>query len=211
MKKYHDISVPLDPKLPVWPGGPQIEIYRTSNIEKDGWTVSEMKLDLHSGTHIDAPLHIVPNGKTTVEIPLDKLIGVCEVVEFFGKSVITADDLNRLNLEKDVQKLLLKTDNSKMWDNPHHTFYEDFCALSADGAQWIVDNKIHLVGIDYLSIQRFYDSPDTHVILLENEVVILETLDLRAIKAGKYKLICMPLKVNGVEGVSARAVLETLA
>lgn len=87
-------------------------------------------------------------------------------------------------------------------------FHENYCALTNDAAEWIVEKKIHLVGIDYLSIQLFHDSKDTHVTLLSKEVVILEGLDLRNVEPGEYKLICLPLKINGVEGTVARAVLE---
>ena len=208
MPQLYDISVPLQAGLPTWPESHGIHISRLMTLEEGGWTISRLDVDVHSGTHIDAPLHIVPGGKTTCDIPLEKLVGPCFVAEFFDCKVITAEDLERASLPRDVKKLLLKTDNSRLWDDPRHPFYEDFCALSADGAQWVVERGIHLVGIDYLSIQRFHDSPQTHVILLENEVVILETLDLRAVPQGTYELWCLPLKVVGVEGIPARAVLR---
>ena len=97
-----------------------------------------------------------------------------------------------------------------MWDKKEYTFEEDYCALNAEGAQYLVDKGIELVGIDYLSIQRFKDPIDTHVILLKNEVVILETIDLRSVEAGIYRLICLPLKIEGIEGCPVRAVLETV-
>ena len=100
----------------------------------------------HTGTHIDAPLHFVDGGKTTIEIPLEKLIGPCQVVDFQGKTSITAADLAALHLPQGTQKLLFKTDNSRLWADPTHPFFEDFCALTADAAQWVVDNGIHLVG-----------------------------------------------------------------
>jgi len=191
MKKIIDITVPLSSRLPVWTDSHGVNISRLMEIEKDGWTVSRLDIDVHSGTHIDAPLHIVPNGKTTNEIPLEKLIGNCI-------------------LPKDTKRLLCKTDNSRHWGNIHHEFRTDFCSLTADAAQWVVDNKIELVGIDYHSIQLYHDPPDTHQILLENEVVILETLNLLDVEPGEYRLICLPLKVEGVEGISVRAVLEKI-
>ena len=208
MKKIIDISVPLSPSLPVWTDSHGVNISRLAEIEKDGWTVSRLDIDVHSGTHIDAPLHIVPNGKTTNEIPLEKLIGKCIVADLRGLKKITAADLENLDLPKDTKRLLCKTDNSRHWVNFNHEFRTDFCSLTADAAQWVVDHKIDLVGIDYHSIQLYHDPPDTHQILLENEVVILETLNLLEVEPGEYRLICLPLKVIGVEGISVRAVLE---
>ena len=209
MKKIFDISVPLSPELPVWPGDQKIEITHQYKIEKKGdANLTSIKLSSHTGTHIDAPLHFVENGKTTLDIPLEKLIGKCLVTDAQGLQKITADDLNKMDIPKKTNKLLLKTDNSLLWKNPKHPFKKDYCALTADAAQWVVDHNIHLVGIDYASIQLFTDPADTHVILLSNEVVIVENLDLRFVKPGEYRLVCLPLKIEAVEGTLARAILE---
>ncbi|RMH10976.1 MAG: cyclase family protein [Gammaproteobacteria bacterium] len=207
--KIIDISVPLSSKLPVWPGEAAPKIRQTASMKKgDPCNVTFLEIGSHTGTHIDAPLHFVDDAGTTNEIPLEKLIGPCQVVDMRGKSRITAADLEALSLPEATEKILFKTDNSKLWDNPRHPFHEDFCALTADAAQWVVDHGIHLVGIDYLSIQLYHDSFDTHVILLSNEVVIVEGLDLRKVEPGNYRLICLPLKIEGVEGTLARAILE---
>jgi len=210
MPKYIDISVSLDAQLPVWPDSHGVNISPLMTYEKDGWNVSRFDIDVHSGTHIDAPLHIIPDGITTNEISLEKLIGDCVIADLRGLKKITAKNLDTLNLPKNTKKLLCKTDNSQHWKDPFHAFREDFCALTADAAQWVVDQGIHLVGIDYHSIQLFHDPPDTHQILLENEVVILETLNLLDVEPGVYRLFCLPTKVNGVEGISARVVLEVI-
>jgi arylformamidase len=204
-----DISVPVNPKLPVWPGEAQPVItHKLRMSEGADANVTHLAVGSHTGTHIDAPLHFVDGGKTTLEIPLDKLIGLCQVVDLQGKTSITAADLEALRLPEGIQKILFKTDNSRLWADPTHPFFEDFCALTADAAQWVVDHGVHLVGIDYLSIQLYHDSFETHVILLSNETVIVEGLDLRHVEPGAYRLICLPLKVAGVEGTLARAVLE---
>lgn len=206
-----DISVPVHPLLPVWPGEPQPRIEHKMKISEGAdANVTHVAFGSHTGTHIDAPLHFVDGGKTTIEIPLEKLVGTCQVVDCRGKSKITAADLDSLELMPGVLKVLFKTDNSQLWDDFGHPFYEDFCALTADAAQWVVDRGIHLVGIDYLSIQLYHDSFETHVILLSAETVIVETLDLRQVEPGIYRLVCLPLKTAGVEGTPARAVLEKL-
>ena len=211
MRKLIDISVTLHPRMPVWTGSPGVDIQSIQSIEKgDIANVSQLRLDIHSGTHIDAPLHFVDKGKTTADIPLEILVGECLVVDLRGKSQITASDLEALSIPSDVKRLLLKTDNSAHWADPLHQFDQDFCALTADAAQWVVDHGIQLIGIDYHSIQLFHDPPDTHLILLRKEVVILEGLDLRSVDTGTYRLICLPIKIHGVEGASARAILEQI-
>jgi arylformamidase len=195
--------------LPVWPTNRPLSITQVEKIKNGSVAnVTRMETGSHTGTHIDAPLHFVDDAKTTLEIPLEKMVGSCQVVDCQGKTKITAADLAGLPLMPGIEKLLFKTDNSRLWDDLSHPFYENFCALTADAAQWVVDKGIHLVGIDYLSIQLYHDGPETHVILLSNEVVILEGLDLRHVEPGLYRLICLPLKVKGVEGTLARAVLE---
>jgi arylformamidase len=212
MSRFIDISVLLHPDLPTWPDSHGVHISRLATIDKgDDANVSRLDLDLHSGTHIDAPHHFMNNGITTEQIPLETLIGTCFVADMRGKTRITAADLDTARIPKGTRRLLFKTDNSNYWADLSHSFRKDFCALTADGAQWVVDRKIELVGIDYHSIQLFHDPFDTHVILLKNEVVILEGLDLREVTPDQtYRLMCLPIKVKGVDGVSSRAVLEVL-
>ncbi len=211
MEKIIDISVLLSTQLPVWPGDHKVKIDQQFAMRNgDEANLTSIQMSSHTGTHIDAPLHFVNNGKTTEEISLDKLIGTCQVIDCQGKKEITADDLDKSNIPFDTEKLLLKTDNSILWENPKHEFRKDYCALTPAAAQWIVNHEIHLVGIDYASIQLFKDPKDTHVILLSNEVVILENIDLRFVEPGQYRLVCLPLKIEGVEGTVARAVLEQI-
>ena len=209
MKKIIDISVPLSPELPVWPNDQKVEIFQQSSIKiGEAFNLTNIKISSHTGTHIDAPLHFIENGNPIEKIPLDKLIGKCQVIDCRGLKKITANDLEKSNIPVGTEKLLIKTDNSILWENPKHTFKKDYCALTADAAQWVADNNIHLIGIDYASIQLYTDPPDTHVILLSNEIVILENIDLRFVEPNEYRLICLPIKINGVEGTVARVVLE---
>lgn len=207
-----DISITVERGIPVWPGSPGATYMRALSPEKDGGyiTGSRMYIDLHTGTHIDAPRHFVPTGGTIESIPLEKLIGKCLVLDFTGKEKITASALEEANIPEGTQKLLFKTDNSQHWKQPIHTFDTNYCALTKKAAAWIVKKGIHLVGIDYLSIQLFTGSDKTHITLLENEVVILETINLLHVEAGEYELLCLPPKVKYVEGMPVRAVLRTL-
>ncbi|HEY5649143.1 MAG TPA: cyclase family protein, partial [Nitrospiria bacterium] len=113
-----------------------------------------------------------------------------------------------LTLSKGAQRLLIRTRNSELWENNDGTFRENFTALTRDAAQWVVDRGIRLVGIDYLSIQRYQDDPETHRILMRAGTVIIEGLDLSGVAAGIYELICLPLRLEGAEGSPARVVLR---
>jgi arylformamidase len=121
---------------------------------------------------------------------------------------ITPAHLAALGLPAGTVRLLLKTRNSALWDRPDHKFFEDFAALTPDAAQWVVDRGIRLIGIDYLSIQRFADAVSTtHLVLLGAEVIIVEGLDLREVAPGEYQLTCLPMKLADADGAPVRAIL----
>jgi len=207
--KILDISVPLSAGLPVWPGDPRIVLERYRAIG-DGSASNDSRLacSVHAGTHVDAPGHFVENGSTVEQLPLDILMGRTWVAEALTADVITPDLLEDLDMPAGTTRLLFKTRNSSIWENPEQPFKTDFVALNADAATWIVDHGIRLVGIDYLSIQMFEDpEAPTHRILLKAGVIIVEGLNLRNVRPGSYRLICLPLKLAGSDGAPARAVL----
>ena len=208
MSNIIDISLPIYPGMIEWPGNKPVSVNQVKSIsDSSDSNVSEIFLNLHTGTHIDAPLHFVQDGEAVEQISLEKLIGKAYVAEVKTEAVIDASDLEEINLPEGVSRLLLKTNNSLLWQKEHSEFYEDYIALNASAAAWIVKRRIELVGIDYLSIQKYKDSPETHQILLNNKVLILEGLNLSNVKQGMYKLVCLPLSLTGVEGAPARAVL----
>lgn len=211
MSKIIDISVGLHPEMPVWPGSDKFSLERIMRLEEgDEANVSQMNTEVHIGTHVDAPWHFVANGKTVEELSLDVLMGKAVVAEIAEVDSVTAKDLEALDLPPDTQRLLLHTRNSQLWENKVTEFQKDFVALTSDAAQWIVDRGIPLIGVDYLSVQRFYDSPLTHEILLGAETIVIEGLNLHGVKSGQYHLTCLPLKLIGAEGSPARAVLIPL-
>ena len=203
-----DITIPVHKGMPVWPGDSGVEIERVSKIEMGAnANVSHLSLGAHTGTHVDAPFHFVPTGVTLDHIPLDRFVGPAWVVEINGVDLVTAERLEAATIPVDVARVLFKTDNSRIWARADDEFEEGFTALSPDAAQFLVDRGILLVGIDYLSIAPFGDSRPTHQILLGAGVAILEGIDLREVDPGAYNLYCLPLKLVGVDGAPARAVL----
>ena len=209
MKKIIDISITLDSKIPIWPGSLSFELSWAKRMDKgDECNNSMIKCDTHVGTHVDAPFHFFKNGETVENLLPDDFIGPCTVIHLPGVKKITAEQLANANIPSNVERLLIKTDNSKLWISQISEFKKDFVALDPDAAQWIVENGVRLVGIDYLSIGRYNNGNPTHGILLNAGVAVLEGLNLWEIKPGNYELICLPLKIAGAEGAPARAVLR---
>jgi len=212
MPELIDISVPLDENLPTWPGSPGFDLEPLQRME-DGAeaNVSRLTCDVHTGTHIDAPRHFVANGKTVEQLPLDALVGPAVVARIPDEiDTITADVLRAAEIPRRAERLLLRTRNSDLWSSHPGSFQRDYVALAPDAAQWVVDHNIRCLGVDYLSVQHYADGPETHQILLQAEVVIVEGLDLSSVAPGSYELICMPLKLAGSDGAPARAGLRPL-
>jgi len=207
--RVYDISLPLSASLPIWPGDPQVGVTRTKSFEAgDGINCSHLSCSVHSGTHVDAPSHFLPRGKTVDEMLLERMIGPVYVGHVQNDKAILPSDLERLALPRDTERLLLRTRNSLEWAEGRTEFIPDFAALTPEAAQWVVDRGLHLLGVDYLSVQEFCDpTPDTHVILLKAGVVILEGVDLHEVPPGSYQLACLPLRLKGAEAAPARAVL----
>lgn len=206
--RIYDITIPIHPEMPVWPGDSGVSIERVSKIEAgDNANVSHISLGAHTGTHVDAPYHFIPEGITLDQVPLDRFIGEVAVVEMLDIDRIHRRDLENLNLPDETKKVLFKTRNSWIWVEGQQVFQENFVALDPDAAQYLVDLGVTLVGIDYLSIAPFRESRPTHQILLGAGVIILEGIDLSGVPAGFFTLYCLPLKLDGCDGAPARAIL----
>jgi len=208
--KLHDISLPLGRDTLVWPGDPPIDVTPKLRIANgDPANVSELRLGTHSGTHVDPPVHFVEGAAAIDRLSLDRVVGpalVADLRETNGP--IGPTELEALGLGRDVTRLLLRTSNSSLWRSLPVEFPDTYACLSPEGAKWIVQNGIELVGIDFLSIEaRGASGHPVHHILLENGVVIVEGLDLGDVEPGTYTLVCMPLKVVDGDGGPARAVL----
>lgn len=205
-----DISVPLIVGMVHWPGATPFSHTWTQVISSgDGVNVSMISCDLHTGTHIDAPLHYIADGMSVEKLELDLLCGLTQVVEISGVNVVTAELLASSGILAETERLLLKTDNSSLW-NSNNVFHNDYVALTKDAAQFLVNFGVRLFGIDYLSVQRFNDPPDVHKLLLQDGIVLVEGLNLSTVTPGLYELFCLPLRIVGAEGAPVRAILRRL-
>jgi arylformamidase len=207
MAKIIDISLVLDEDTPIYPGNPDLKIKRTQTIEHDGCNVSELSMGCHTGTHIDSPWHFFDDGARAKDLPLDVLMGRAIVIEINDTESIKPPELGSA-LEKGYERVIFKTKNSGLIHSKN--FQKDYVYLSAEAADYLVRNNVRLIGIDYLSINKF-DSPEqeTHKILLGNNVVIIEGLDLSNVEPGEYELIALPLKLP-TDGSPSRVVLREI-
>jgi arylformamidase len=205
--RIHDVSRPLHDGGVIYPGDPEIVFRAHRSIDQgDPANVTALALGSHSGTHVDAPSHFLSGGSPVDRISLDRLVGPAAVLDLpVELASVGAADLARHDL-RGHRRVLLRTRNSA--GGPGTGFTRDYCALTADGAQYLIDLGVELVGIDALSIEPF-GSTDfaVHHLLLGRGVVIVEGLDLSSISAGVYQLVCLPLRLQGLDGAPARAVL----
>lgn len=208
--RIYDVTVPISAETPVYEGDPKTEIRTFASIENgDASNISQICCGVHTGTHVDAPNHFFEGKKRVHELELEKLVGECLVIEL-DKNVSEIKPEHLPNIEN-AERVLFKTRNSDFWNETNKGFQTNFTYISPEAARELVEKNIKLVGIDYLSVDKF-DSEDfpTHKILLENEVVILEGLDLREVSCGVYEIICLPLKYIGGagDGAPARTILR---
>lgn len=203
----YDISYTLSPSIQVYNDAPHKKpTFKTiANHEDNNYYETDITINLHTGTHIDYPLHMIADGDTTNTEDLTTLIGSAKVLDFTTVTEgITKAHLETMAIEAN-DFLLFKTKNSFS-----ESFLFDFTYLTEDGATYLKDLGIRGVGTDGLGIERSQPGHPTHKVLLSNGIVILEGLRLKDVSAGLYHLICLPLKIADVEASLARVILEDL-
>lgn len=215
MQDVFDISLPITEDIVVWPGDPKPTIRQLSSIEEGhSSNLSQIRMSVHTGTHIDAPRHFLQDGKTIGEIPLDKLIGKALVVvlpdsvSLITKAVLQAY-IDPVFLRA-VKMVLLRTRNSTQGLLTKPDFDENYVALETSGAQFLTSFDLDLVGVDYLSVAAYQDTTRPHQVLLEKDVVLLEGITLAEVPEGIYNLTCLPMNLAACEGAPARAILSVI-
>jgi arylformamidase len=204
----HDISLPISESLVVWPGDPPVRITQPLHLDRgDEATVSHLDMGAHTGTHVDAPAHFIPEGSGVDALDLNVLVGPALVVHALEADALSAEVLATLPIPPGTERILFRTRNSELWARGEHAFQEDFVAITEDGARWLIERGTRLVGVDYLSVAPFDDVTPTHRALLRAGVVPLEGLNLSGIEPGVYQLVCLPLKIADADGAPARTIL----
>ena len=205
----YDISVPIRTGGVVYPGNPPILITPQQAISLGaGANVSRIDFGSHSGTHVDAPKHFFDDAAGADSLPLDVLIGPARLiamgddVKSVGEAELKKHDLGG------VERLLIRTRNSAWLASGSSEFHPDYTFVAPDGAAYLAGLGVKLVGVDYLSVEQFHSGHHrTHRTLLQREIVIVEGLLLSEPPPGDYELYCLPLKLVGLDGAPARAVL----
>lgn len=181
--------------------------FSTLHTRASGYALSRLVMSSHSGTHIDAPLHFFEGRESLDEVPVERFFLDADVIEIESQAAVTVSELDGYPVEPG-QAVLFKTRNS---DLPRERFHENFVYIESGAARWLVDKGVSLVGIDYVSVER-YDDMDfpVHLTLLGAGALILEDIDLRSVEPGRYRLTCLPIKTVRADGAPCRAVLRRI-
>jgi len=205
-RRVWDVSVVDRPGMHIYPGDPAIEVAQVRAIKRgDAANLTHLTMGAHTGTHVDAPAHFIDGAPTLEQVALDRMVGPAQVLDLRGLAAIDAAALRRHQIQAgDI--VLCKTDNSERWSRPG--FQTDFTYVTRDAAEYLIERDVRTIGMDYLSIEQFGSKTfEVHKLLLGRGILIIEGLDLGAIGPGPYLLACLPLKLEGVDGAPARAVL----
>jgi len=204
--KIYDITQTIKPGMLLWPGDRQV-IFQKMNMEGVN-SMTNLMISAHTGTHVDAPSHILADGMGTDRLDLECLTGLARVCH-----VAQAEQIDRSLLEgmalDGVSRLLLRTSNSALLETA--SFNKGYVSLTEDAAEYLVEKGIKFLALDYLSVDKFDTSLyPVHRILLNAGVVIVEGVDLSGVPAGDYEMLCLPLKLEGCDGAPARVILRTI-
>ncbi|MFQ5917227.1 MAG: cyclase family protein [Candidatus Binatia bacterium] len=206
--QYYDISLNLSAETVRWVTSQPFELVERRRMGRgDHNNSSGLTMSVHSGTHLDAPFHFVPNGPTIDSLPLDLFVGPAVVHAVEADRYITAEHVAQVNLG-DAPRVLFKTKNSQLLKKS--TYDPSFVAFSVDAAEALVARGVRLVGLDYLSVAHADEQIPVHRAFLDHEVALLEGVDLSEINPGRYELFCFPVRLRGSDGAPCRAVLRDL-
>jgi arylformamidase len=200
----HDVSVPVRVGMPIYRGNPGYSNALDSAIAAGATAnVSALEMGAHTGTHVDGPSHFFDGAAGTEALDLSAMVGPCTVVEIPDRGLEPIDRaaLEAAGIPDDAERVLLKTTNSELWERDEFT--HDFIRLDGSAAALVLERGIRLIGIDYLSI----GDQDAHRALLGEPIVALEGLDLRGVEPGPYTLLCLPLRLVGIDGAPSRVLL----
>lgn len=204
-----DVTRPIHQGMPSWPGDPEPLVERFASIGPDSFcNTSKLAMSVHTGTHMDAPLHFIDGADSMDAMPLDAVIGEARVVQINDPVAVRPAELPADLAEG--ERILFKTRNStELWAKPG--FQTGFVYISHDAAKVLAEKRVRTVGVDYLSIGGFHaDMQETHLAILSAGIWVIEGLDLGQVEPGRYEMICMPLRLQGAEGSPARVALRRL-
>lgn len=201
-----DVTRPIVSGMTVWPGDEAVLVERTSSISDGSMVnISQVRMGVHTGTHVDAPLHFIDHGRSIDEVDTSLFSGWVHVVDARGKEIIRTEHITHL-VFREEKAVFFRTSYSDKTLNGH--FDKNYTGLSIEAARYLLDHGIRVIGTDALSIERFGEEDfSVHKTLLRNDVLIVEGLCLSNVVPGRYRYICMPLLLKGSDGSPARVIL----
>jgi arylformamidase len=202
-----DVSVPIREGMALWPGDPRVRMKRVSDVERgDTYTVTDISFGSHTGTHVDAPRHVLATGMTADMMPMSVAMGRARVIEVKDKESIKPEELAPHGIRQS-ERILFKTANSAR--KREEQFTQDYVYLSKEASDLLVRAGVVLVGIDGPSLEKFAgDEAYAHKALLGAGIWVVEGLNLKEVKTGSYHMACLPLKLAFSDGAPARVVLR---
>lgn len=205
--KIIDLSHTINPAMPVYPGTEPPEIKETNTYQVDGFTEKLISMFSHTGTHMDAPVHVLPEGTSLDQFDVGEFAGSCRVVDLEGIATITRADLDSVeSYINDLDFLILKSGWSKNWGKPE--YFKDYPILTPEAAQFLAESELKGIGIDAISVDRagHFELP-IHRILFAADMVIVENLtNLDQVTGREFLFSCLPLKLEHADGSPVRAV-----
>lgn len=204
-----DVTVPIGPQLPCWPGDPALHVERAASMDRgDAANVTKVAMGAHTGTHVDGPLHFLRDGASLDAWDADRMVGPARVVAIRGPRAIGRAELEAAGIGEG-ERVLLRTANS---DAPwfRRAFRTDFVHLRPDAAAFLAERRTRCVGVDYLSVGAYHDPAENaavHETLLAGGVWIIEGLWLGEVEDGAWELMALPIRLEGAEGAPARVLL----
>lgn len=209
MMRVYDISMPLHTGMAVWPGEDGPVISRTATIAGgDGFNVTRLAMGAHTGTHLDTPLHRFEPAPAIHEIPPETLIGPALLMDVLDCEAIGAEDLLLAGLPARVERLVIRTRNSRLGVLNEARVSPGYAHLAPDAAALLAARGVRLLAIDALSVDPLesVDFP-AHEALFGAGIVILEGCLLNAPPAGSCTIVCGPMLIVGADGAPARSFL----
>ena len=210
--EWIDISYSLSADMVYWPNdpiSPHIDwIYHPDKGHEV--TMAQLNINVHNGTHIDAPRHFIRDGTPIDEMPLDAIIGPARVIEIKDTESIKTAELAAHNIQPG-ERILFKTINSSYYKRGK--FVEDFVHISNEAAHFLLDKRVSVVGLDYFAIGSYKDREnliEVHETLVGNGIWIIETIDLSSVAPGLYEIICLPIKLEQGDASPARAIVRPI-
>lgn len=207
-RDWIDVSIPLRNNMVHWPGDPPVEIRRISSINQGARAnVSLLRMSAHTGTHVDAPLHFLHNGRPLDAMPVEDLIGLARVIAIRNPKLVTIEELAGCRIRRGERVLFKTRGSAERWRR--NAFDPNYVYIPQETARFLVQRGVRVVGIDYLSVGGYRkDSLQTHQTLLRAGIWIVEGLNLAGIAEGRYDFLCLPLNILGGDGAPARALLR---